>query len=69
MRGSTAVEGRRQTRSGLVWPAARCSGPHVSPIAPRVPRPLPLGVPIAQGARAGRLTRTRHQGEPDIQSP
>jgi hypothetical protein len=57
MSGSTAVDGRRQTRSGLVWPAVRGGGLHVSPIAPRAPRSLPLGVPIAQGARAGRPTR------------
>jgi hypothetical protein len=65
----TAVGERRRPRRGPVSPAEGCRGGGECPVAPRLPRHLPLVVPTAFGARDLSFARARHQEGTGVQTP
>ena len=69
MSEGTIVGGRRGTQRGHVWPAAGPREPCASPIAPCLPRSLPMVVPTAPDACDGNPPRTRPEGGAGVQSP
>lgn len=69
MSEQTVVGGQRRTRRGPVWPVEAHRGPGERPIAPSLPRPLPLLGPTAHGACDWSLTIAHHQGGSVVQSP
>jgi hypothetical protein len=69
MRERTAVGEQRRPRWGPVSPTEWCRGAFACPVAPRLPRQLPMVVPTAFGARDWSLVMARYQEGIGVQTP
>jgi hypothetical protein len=69
MRARPVVGERRRPRRGPGSPAEGCRGAFECPVAPCLPRHLPMVVPTAFGARDLSLARARHQEGTGVQTP